>query len=106
MDHGYFLVSVPIEGETPTPTGEFATAMLEPGFLSRDEFADRYLATTGRSGDGLGWYMAFALWKLAALYDYSGRRPAEDRDPYYDESQVDRFLEAAAEYSLGGRRIA
>jgi aminoglycoside phosphotransferase (APT) family kinase protein len=96
FDLGYFLVSIPVDGEAPTPTGSLGTAMLEDGFPSREELAARYADRTGSDIRHLGWYSTLALWKLAALYDY-GRRRAEGGtgDDYYDKSQVESFLDAA-----------
>jgi len=39
------------------------------GTPPRTELAERYASATGRSIDGLRWYMAFACWKLAAIVE-------------------------------------
>jgi aminoglycoside phosphotransferase (APT) family kinase protein len=71
--------------------------MLEDGYPSRDELADRYARRTGRDLAGLDWYTVMALWKLAVLYEYSRRRGAgPGGDPYYaDPSLVRSFLREA-----------
>ncbi|MCW2778653.1 MAG: phosphotransferase family protein [Frankiales bacterium] len=96
-DVGYLLASVPQRGEPQTPTEELATAMLEDGWPTRDELAQRYAARTGRDLSGLDWYRVLALWKLAVLYEYAHRRAVQGvGDPYYaDAGLVPRFLLAA-----------
>ncbi|RFA10457.1 phosphotransferase [Subtercola boreus] len=97
FDLGYFLASVPESPNELTPTEEFATAMLEPGYLCRDELAARYAERSGRDLTDLAWYSTLALWKLAVLYEY-GRRRAErgvGDDYYAGRSQVESFLRAA-----------
>jgi len=97
LDLGYLIASVPERGEALTPTGMFASAMLEEGYPSRFELAQHYVKRTGADLSTLNWYIVMALWKLAVLYEY-GRRRAKDGngDSYYaDESLVSSFLEAA-----------
>lgn len=97
FDLGYFLASVP-EAETPlTPAAAFGTAMLEPGYPTRQELADRYAAATGSDLSNLDWYCALALWKLAVLFEYGRRRAVRGvGDPYYrEQALVQSFLEAA-----------
>ncbi|WP_036565063.1 phosphotransferase family protein [Nocardioides halotolerans] len=97
FDLGYFLSSVPEPGSPMTPTEELGTAMLEDGWPTRAELADRYAARTGADLTGLTWYTALALWKLAVLYEYGRRRAARGvGDTYYaDPALVRSFLEAA-----------
>ena len=97
LDVGYFLASVPEPGGTLTPTEELGVAMLESGYPTRKELADRYAERTGTSLANLDWYTALALWKLAALYEYGRRRAVRGvGDPYYaDPALVRSFLEAA-----------
>jgi aminoglycoside phosphotransferase (APT) family kinase protein len=97
FDLGYFLCSVP-QPDTPlTPTEELGTAMLEDGWPTRKELADRYADRTGADLSELTWYTACALWKLAVLYEYGRRRAVGGiGDPYYaDEALVQAFLDAA-----------
>lgn len=97
LDVGYFLSSVPEPDQPMTPTEEFGSAMLEPGYPSRRELADRYAARTGRDLSGLTWYTALALWKVAVLYEYGRRRALRGvGDPYYaDPKLVESFLRTA-----------
>jgi aminoglycoside phosphotransferase (APT) family kinase protein len=97
FDLGYFLASYPAAGEPLTPTGAMGTAVLEPGYPSREELADRYATTTGRDLSQLTWYITMAQWKLAVLYEYGRRRAiAGHGDPYYrDPALVQSFLTAA-----------
>lgn len=97
FDVGYFLASWPVAGEPLTPTAKLGSAVLEPGYPSREELAERYAAATGRDLSGLRWYTTMALWKLAVLFEYSHRRTlAGHGDPYYaDPALVRSFLDAA-----------
>jgi aminoglycoside phosphotransferase (APT) family kinase protein len=97
LDVAYFLASVPEPGQLRTPVQDMSTAMLEDGWPSRAELAARYAMRSGRDLGGLAWYTVMALWKLAALYEYSRRRAAGDGgDDYYaDEALVASFLSAA-----------
>ena len=97
FDLGYFLSSVPEKGAPMTPTEQLGTAMLEEGWPTRQDLANRYAARTGRDLANLDWYAALALWKLAVLYEYGRRRAALGvGDPYYaDPALVRSFLEAA-----------
>jgi aminoglycoside phosphotransferase (APT) family kinase protein len=40
-----------------------------PGFPTRSEIADRYAASSGRDLTNIGFYMAFAYWKLACILE-------------------------------------
>ena len=39
----------------------------KPGMMTRQQFAERYLARSGRSADSLVFYYAFGLWKTAVV---------------------------------------
>jgi len=97
IDVAYVLASVPEPDAPLTPTQELATAMLEDGFPSRKELADRYAEHSGRDLTALPWYSALVQWKLAVLYEYGRRRAVRGvGDPYYaDQGKVQTFLEAA-----------
>ncbi|MCV7154847.1 phosphotransferase family protein [Mycolicibacterium pyrenivorans] len=99
LDLGYFLATVPEAGRPLNPTAELGLAMCEQGYPTRSQLADRYASATGRDLSGLRWYTTLALWKLAVLYDYSGRRAASGHgDPYYDDPRlVPAFLQEAEE---------
>jgi aminoglycoside phosphotransferase (APT) family kinase protein len=95
-DLGYFLTSYPIPGEPLVPTSAMGTAVLEPGYPDRTELLNRYADRTGADVSTVNWYATLAMYKLAALYEYSRRR-FEDGigDPYYaDPDLVSSFLAA------------
>jgi aminoglycoside phosphotransferase (APT) family kinase protein len=99
LDVGYLLASYPAVGEPLTPTAAMSTAVLEFGYPTRDELAQRYAEVTGRDLGNLRWYTAMALWKLAVLYEYGRRRATRSGgDAYYaDPAHVRSFLGAACE---------
>ena len=80
------------------------TAVLEAGYPSRAELVDRYADRTGvPTCLKSNWYAALAMFKLAALYEYSRRR-FEDGvgDPYYaDPDLVTSFLTAGERLAAG-----
>lgn len=94
LDVGYLMATVPSPGLPTNPTAELSAALLEDGYPSKDELAERYSARTGRDLANLAWYTTFSLWKLAVLYEYSRRRVDDGiGDPYYtDPALVQRFL--------------
>lgn len=65
-DVGQLLVYWPEAGER-SALGHAPTAM--PGFARRDELVARYCERTGRDLPQLGFYVAFAYWKLAAILE-------------------------------------
>jgi aminoglycoside phosphotransferase (APT) family kinase protein len=95
-DLGYFLTSYPMPGEPLVPTSAMGTAVLEPGYPGRTELLDRYAERTGADVSGVNWYATLAMYKLAALYEYSRRRfESGVGDPYYaDPGLVSSFLAA------------
>ncbi|HEY5857386.1 MAG TPA: phosphotransferase family protein [Aldersonia sp.] len=97
LDVGYFLATVPEPGRDMNPTAKLSAAMLEDGYPSRAELAQRYSERTGRDLSNLSWYTTMALWKLAVLFEYSRRRVLDGiGDPYYDDpALVASFLDDA-----------
>jgi aminoglycoside phosphotransferase (APT) family kinase protein len=95
-DVGYLLASYPARGEPLVPTSAMGTAVLEPGYPGRTELLDRYADRTGADVSSVNWYATMAMYKLAALYEYSRRRfDAGIGDPYYaDPKLVPSFLAA------------
>ncbi len=61
------------DGPAAGVSGAGATAQLAatslPGFPSRTEVAERYAARSGRDLSQLGFYVAFAYWKLACILE-------------------------------------
>ena len=101
-DLGYLLASWPMQGEPVVPTAAMGIAVLEAGYPSRAALLVRYADRTGADLSGLNWYAALAMYKLAALYEYSRRR-FEDGvgDPYYaDPALVASFLDAGERLAL------
>jgi aminoglycoside phosphotransferase (APT) family kinase protein len=99
FDVGYFLASWPERGAPLTPTEDLGRAVLEPGYPTRAELAQRYAERSGRDLGELRWYTTLALWKLAVLFEYSRRRGS---DPYYaDPALAVSFLAAAERASAG-----
>lgn len=93
LDVGYLLANWPEPGEPPTPVAALGAAVLEDGWPTRAELAERYATATGRDLSGLSWFTVLVQWKLAVLFEYSRRRGV---DPYYqDPAQVESFLAAA-----------
>ncbi|WP_428844520.1 phosphotransferase family protein [Mycolicibacterium hodleri] len=95
-DLGYLLACYPAAGEPIVPTAAMGTALLESGYPDRTALLDRYADRTGADVSGVNWYAALAMYKLAALYEYSHRRFNNGvGDPYYADPQlVASFLEA------------
>jgi aminoglycoside phosphotransferase (APT) family kinase protein len=95
-DLGYLLTSYPMPSEPLVPTSAMGTAVLEPGYPGRTELIDRYADRTGTDVSGVNWYATLAIYKLAALYQYSRRRfESGVGDPYYaDPGLVSSFLAA------------
>jgi aminoglycoside phosphotransferase (APT) family kinase protein len=56
-------------GEPATSTGASLAATALPGFPSRAELAGRYAARSGRDLADIGFYLAFAHWKLACIME-------------------------------------
>ncbi|TWH00893.1 aminoglycoside phosphotransferase (APT) family kinase protein [Nocardioides sp. J9] len=94
FDLGYFLASVPDDAPPYNATQQLSLAMLEDGYPTRAELAERYAARTGADLSNLAWYTTLALWKLAVLYEYGRRRAVRGvGDPYYaDPTLVPSFL--------------
>jgi aminoglycoside phosphotransferase (APT) family kinase protein len=95
-DLGYLLTSYPAPGEPLVPTSTMGTAVLETGYPGRTELLDRYADRTGTDVSSVNWYATLAMYKLAALYEYSRRRfESGIGDPYYaDPGLVSSFLAA------------
>jgi aminoglycoside phosphotransferase (APT) family kinase protein len=53
----------------PGEAGYGADATTAPGFWTRQQFIDLYAAQTGRDVTGIGYYMAFANFKLAVVLE-------------------------------------
>jgi aminoglycoside phosphotransferase (APT) family kinase protein len=101
-DVGYLLATYSEPGGPPNPLGTSpVTAM--PGFPSKAELAERYVARSGREVESLPWFEGLALWKAAvfceAIYGrfLRGELGAEDERASRFEQGVPYLAEAAAE---------
>lgn len=106
-DLGYLLASYPVPGERLVPTSSMGTAVLEPGYPRRTDLIDRYADRTGADVSGVNWYATFAMYKLAALYEYNRKRFENGAgDPYYaDPSLVRSFLNAGERLAAEGSTV-
>jgi aminoglycoside phosphotransferase (APT) family kinase protein len=103
-DVGYLLASYPTLGEPLVPTSAMGTAVLEPGYPGRAELLDRYADRIGADVSGVNWYATLAMYKLAALYEYSRRRfESGVGDPYYADPQLVTSFLAAGERLAGDK---
>jgi aminoglycoside phosphotransferase (APT) family kinase protein len=101
-DVGYLLATYSEPGGPPNPLGTSPVTAL-PGFPSRSELAERYVAGSGRDVDSLAWFEGLALWKAAvfceAIYGryLRGELGSEDERAARFEQGVPYLADAAAE---------
>jgi aminoglycoside phosphotransferase (APT) family kinase protein len=101
-DVGYLLATYSEPGGPPNPLGTSPVTEL-PGFPSKAELVERYVARSGRDVEPLAWFEALALWKAAvfceAIYGryVRGELGAEDERAGRFEQGVPYLAEAAAE---------
>jgi aminoglycoside phosphotransferase (APT) family kinase protein len=100
-DVGYLLATYSEPGGTPNPLGT-SPVTAQPGFPSRGELVERYVARSGRGVEDLHWFEGLALWKAAifceAIYGrfVRGELGAEDERAARFEEGVPYLAEAAA----------
>jgi aminoglycoside phosphotransferase (APT) family kinase protein len=100
-DVGYLLATYSEPEGPPNPLGTSPVTGL-PGFPSRAELVERYVARSGRDVEPLAWFEALALWKAAvfceAIYGrfVRGELGAEDTRAARFEEGVPYLAEAAA----------
>jgi len=100
-DVGYLLATYSEPGGPPNPLGTSPVTGL-PGFPSKAELVERYVARSGRDVEPLHWFEALALWKAAvfceAIYGRfrRGELGAEDERAARFEQGVPYLAEAAA----------
>jgi aminoglycoside phosphotransferase (APT) family kinase protein len=105
-DVGYLLATYSEPGGPPNPLGTSPVTSM-PGFPSRAELVERYVAGSGRDVEPLAWFEALALWKAAvfceAIYGrfVRGQLGAEDARAARFEEGVP-YLAAAAAEALAG----
>jgi aminoglycoside phosphotransferase (APT) family kinase protein len=101
-DVGYLLATYSEPGGPPNPLGTSPVTAL-PGFPSRAELVERYVARSGRGVEPLAWFEALALWKAAvfceAIYGrfLRGELGSEDARAARFEQGVPYLAAAAAE---------
>jgi aminoglycoside phosphotransferase (APT) family kinase protein len=101
-DVGYLLATYSEPGGAPNPLGTSPVTAL-PGFPSKAELAELYVARSGRDVDSLAWFEGLALWKAAvfceAIYGryVRGELGAEDERAARFEQGVPYLADAAAE---------
>jgi len=101
-DVGYLLATYSEPGGPPNPLGT-SPVTASPGFPSRAELVERYVARSGRDVEPLAWFEALALWKAAvfceAIYGryVRGELGAEDERAARFEEGVPYLAEAAAQ---------
>lgn len=76
-DLGTLLAYWPAEGEQ---TDALNAMSVLPGFPTRSELIDRYIARSNRSAEALGFWHALGLWKIAIIADGVLRRATENPD--------------------------
>ncbi|MCS7007972.1 MAG: phosphotransferase family protein, partial [Thermoleophilia bacterium] len=110
-DLGYLLATYSEPGGAPSPLGTSPVTAL-PGFPSRGDLVERYVARSGREVEPLAWFEALALWKAAvfceAIYGryLRGELGAEDERAARFEEGVPMLAEAAADALSRERRLA
>jgi aminoglycoside phosphotransferase (APT) family kinase protein len=97
-DLGYTMATWAIPGEPPHALTAMSALTLAPGFPGRGDLAARYASQTGTDVGDLFWYQAFALFKLAVLFEYNRRRA--EASPYYRDPALAAGLLSAAERTL------
>jgi aminoglycoside phosphotransferase (APT) family kinase protein len=98
-DLGYVLATWAVPGEPLHALTAMSALTLAQGFPDRDELAARYADQTGADLGHLAWYQAFALFKLAVLFEYNRRKAGAD--PYYRDPALGAGLLDAAQRALG-----
>lgn len=72
--------------DPPDPLHEnLASITSRPGFMQRQELLETYSSLTGTSTEGIRWYVAFAVWKLACLLEgsYGRHLMGTTDDPFF-----------------------
>jgi aminoglycoside phosphotransferase (APT) family kinase protein len=106
-DLGYLLATYSEPGGPPNPLGTSPVTAL-PGFPSKSELTELYVARSGREVESLSWFEGLALWKAAvfceAIYGryMRGELGAGDERAARFEQGVPYLAEAAAEAISAG----
>lgn len=100
-DVGYLVATYSEPGGEANPLGT-SPVTATPGFPSRAELVERYVTSSGREVEPLGWFEALALWKAAvfceAIYGryLRGELTADDSSAERFAEGVPRLAEIAA----------
>lgn len=80
-----FLTATWLQGDDPERLLGLSRAPTEPGYPTRGDLIERYATVSGLDVEGLAWYQALALWKLAILLEGSYRRyrAGTTDDPFF-----------------------
>jgi aminoglycoside phosphotransferase (APT) family kinase protein len=83
-DLGYLLATWREAGDGPDDVLDFSPVTRETGFLDRAGLAAYYAERSGRCTEAIGWYEAFALWKLAIILEglYQRHVAGASDDPF------------------------
>lgn len=106
-DVGYLLATA-AEAGSPASVMQLSPVSRQPGYLRRDELAERYSAATGLDLAEISWYQALALWKAAifceAIYTrwLDGERPGDTTFAPTLIHGVPELLEQAHDILRGG----
>ena len=104
------LLMVYWTGPDDAPSAWAGSATNAPGFANRAELAERYAAASGRDLAHLGFYTAFALWKLACILEgvYAryragamGTRDPAELEPFKQQVDAAAAMAAAEVARLG-----
>jgi aminoglycoside phosphotransferase (APT) family kinase protein len=78
----------------------------DPGYAPREQLAARYAETTGRPLDDLAYYLAFALWRLAAILAGVNARARQGAYGAASVEVADRWVDQLTEAALVATRAA
>jgi aminoglycoside phosphotransferase (APT) family kinase protein len=84
-DVGYMTAMWAEPSDPANPVGDLSEVTRLPGFPSREDLAERYVAGTGLALDALPWYQVLALWKAAIFLEGNYKRfvAGTTADPFY-----------------------
>ncbi|UOR01310.1 phosphotransferase family protein [Leucobacter allii] len=105
-DLGY-LLATSAEAGAPTSVMQLSPVTRLPGYLRRDELAERYAAATGLDLSRIAWYEALALWKAAIFCEairtrwLDGERPGDASFAPRLDLGVPELLEQAHDIARG-----
>jgi aminoglycoside phosphotransferase (APT) family kinase protein len=107
-DLGYLVATWAHPTAPEHPLTRLCQVTCEDGYPEPSALTERYAAATGRDVSRLPWYAAFALWRLAVLFEYSRRRFEQGvGDPYYDDpTMVREFVDAGLAIRDTGGAVA